>query len=76
MVFSIPWRNHRYIPVMEMAKALVNSGNIDLIKSVELRTSIISYLEKTEALLAHRNTDYQHKTMLQTIVELLQLIQS
>jgi len=52
MVFSIPWSNQRYMPVMGTAKALVNSGNIDLIKSLKLRTSIISYLEKVEALLA------------------------
>jgi hypothetical protein len=52
LVFSIPWRNQRYLPVMGTAKALVNSGNIDLIKSLELRTAIIGYLEEIEALLA------------------------
>lgn len=51
-IFSIPWKNQRYIPVTGTAKALVNSGNIDLIRSLELRTAIVEYLETVEALLS------------------------
>ena len=50
-IFINPLRNGHYIPVMGTAKALVSSGNIDLVKSVELRNAIIVYIEKTRALL-------------------------
>ena len=49
--FFIPWSNQRYIPVMGTAKALVNSGSIDLIRSYKLRNAIVEYIEKIEALL-------------------------
>jgi hypothetical protein len=51
MVFLKPLRNGRYIPVMGTARALVSSGDIDLLRSVKLRNAIIVYIEKTEALL-------------------------
>jgi len=51
MVFMSPLKNGRYIPVMGTAKSLVSSGNIDLLRSVELRNAIIVYIENVEALL-------------------------
>lgn len=50
-IFFIPWSHRRYIPVLGTAKALVNSGSIDLIRSHKLRNAIVEYIEKTEALL-------------------------
>ncbi|HHE65328.1 MAG TPA: hypothetical protein ENL09_04825, partial [Bacteroidetes bacterium] len=48
----IPLSNGPYMPVMGSARALVSSGNIDMIKSSEVRSAIISYIETIEAIVS------------------------
>jgi len=47
-LIGVPLSNRIYSPILGTAKSLINSGNIDLISSVELKNSIISYVEKIE----------------------------
>lgn len=44
-----PMRTHPYNPIMGTARSLINSGNIDLIGSDELKGAIISYVELVDA---------------------------
>jgi hypothetical protein len=42
-------RSTRYLPTTGTARALVNSGNIDLVQSPRIRSAIIEYLEDVDA---------------------------
>ena len=44
-----PHRSTRYLPITGTARALVNSGNIDLVQSPRIRSAIIEYLEDVDA---------------------------
>ncbi len=44
-----PHRSTRYLPITGTARALVNSGNIDLVQSPRVRGAIIEYLEDVDA---------------------------
>ena len=44
-----PHRSTRYLPITGTARALVNSGNIDLVQSPRIRGAIIEYLEDVDA---------------------------
>lgn len=44
-------QNLKYNPILGTAKSLINSGNIELIKSEKLKTAIINYNETVDALL-------------------------
>ena len=70
---EIPLSNRIYSPILGTAKSLINSGNIDLISSVELKNAIISYVEKIEYTLKdieryeetyYRNGVYETKKMI------------
>lgn len=45
---NLPQSSRIYSPILGTARSLINSGNIDLIRSAELKNSIISYVEKVE----------------------------
>jgi len=47
--FTIPLSHRSYSPILGTINSLINSGNVDLIKSVTIRNAFISYIEKTEA---------------------------
>jgi hypothetical protein len=42
-----------YSPILGTAKSLINSGNIELLRSSELKNDIVSYVEKVEDKLIH-----------------------
>ncbi len=47
--FLMPISYQSYQPNMGTANSLINSGNIDLIKSEKIRTGIISYIESVQS---------------------------
>lgn len=49
--FGIVGSNRRYNPVLGTARSLINSGNIDLIQSNNLRKALVSYTETMDVLM-------------------------
>lgn len=46
-----PLSSRIYSPILGTARSLINSGNIDIISSTELKNEIVSYVEKVDFLL-------------------------
>ena len=46
--FRLPCSNRIYSPVLGTARSLINTRNIDLLKSPALKSAIISYVEKVD----------------------------
>ena len=49
--FRVPLSNQRYRPNMSMINSLINSGDIQLISYVKIRSNITAYFENTNTLL-------------------------
>jgi hypothetical protein len=60
----LPHRSTRYLPITGTARALVNSGNIDLVQSPRLRSAIIEYLGDVDAIV--RNIERFDETYYRT----------
>ncbi|WP_426429578.1 DUF6090 family protein [Winogradskyella sp. HB-48] len=62
-------QNLKYNPILGTAKSLINSGNIELIKSEKLKTAIIKYNETVDALLRDitRYEETYYRTAIHTI---------
>jgi len=75
-VFLKPFRYEPYKPIMGAAKALISSGNIDLLRSIKLRNAIIEYIENTEALV--KDVDRMEETYFRMAMESMnwQMIES
>ncbi len=52
---SLPRSSIIYSPILGTARSLINSGNIDLLSSKELKNEIVSYVEKVDYLLKDIN---------------------